>query len=282
MRTRRVRSREYKVMLAPEAFGGTRRDLLGAAARFWSAFEREVVGLTLEAAGDLEELTHDRLVRFYDTPDCLLRREGYVFRERRPVGRGPREVTLKFRHPDRYLAQDRALAAKGDKAARTKLEEDVKTAGGLAFRSLFSLSATKEVGKKGAYERLADVLAAFPRLGGALAHHEEAALAPVGAFTARELVVTGARFRVRRSPGVDAECALIAWHDHEAGRARPEVVEFSFRYRAERERFTRRMAGRAYEAFAALQSPGRLGGWLAPESPTKTAFAYGLAGCGPP
>jgi hypothetical protein len=59
---------------------------------------------------------------------------------------GKREITLKFRHPDRYLASDRDVRAARPKRAETKLEEDIKpTFGSTPFTSLFSLSITQRV-----------------------------------------------------------------------------------------------------------------------------------------
>ena len=53
------------------------------------------------------------------------------------------------------------------------------------------------------------------------------------------------------------------------------VVEFSFRYGHEEEKYRRKAAKRAYEVFRILSE--ELTGWTDPGGVTKTAYVYRLA-----
>ena len=85
----------------------------------------------------------------------------YIFRERIDVDSDERQVTLKYRHPDRYSAQDRDMDTKkrgGD--VETKFEEDVKP----PFVSVFSYSTTVRVDADQEFGRVDQVAELFPGL----------------------------------------------------------------------------------------------------------------------
>ena len=136
----KVISREYKVMLRARPFHGTEDSVLLRAGRFWHDFNRANQELILGSDGGLDKIKKRRKIRFFDTPGHLLRRNDYVFRER--VGHsGSREVTLKFRHPDRYVAQGRDMAAAKANRGNTKFEQDIKP----PFQKLYSFSTTQKI-----------------------------------------------------------------------------------------------------------------------------------------
>src|SRR5262245_32476062 len=108
MKRLNVSSREYKVMLRHKRFRGNERVLLKAAHDFWREFSRRIAGIALETRGDLKAIKPPRLITFHDTAKAHLNRESYIFRERDTTG-GKREVTLKFRHNDRHVAQGRSM-----------------------------------------------------------------------------------------------------------------------------------------------------------------------------
>ena len=109
MNTRAVVSREYKVMLKAEKFGGTPKQLLGNSRRLWADFLHAVESIVLETEGTLDKLEKQRLIVFLDSPGQHLRSGGYIFRVRRALDGDKAEVTLKFRHPDRYVAEGRQI-----------------------------------------------------------------------------------------------------------------------------------------------------------------------------
>ena len=111
MNREKVRSREYKIMLEADRFKGAELDLIETAERFWTEFRREIDDLVLATSGNLSDVRKRRSVSFYDTRARRLRSNDYVLRERSDLETGKREVTLKFRHPDRYVTQDRNMDA---------------------------------------------------------------------------------------------------------------------------------------------------------------------------
>jgi hypothetical protein len=64
--------------------------------------------------------------RVYNTKDLLLHAKDYIFHERKSLTDGGQEVTLKFRHPDRYVSQDRGMKPKISRNKKVKFEEDIK------------------------------------------------------------------------------------------------------------------------------------------------------------
>jgi hypothetical protein len=265
----KITSREYKVLLHAAQFQGDHAALARSAMAFWQDFRRAIAKIALDTDGRLA-VEERRLIRFHDTADHRLRRNDYVFRERIDEATGEREVTLKFRHPDRYLAASRDVTPASSRDARTKFEEDIKA----PFHSLYSHSTTQPIGGSKKLNRLNDPCRLFPGLPKQLDQYDDdEAIAPVGGHTVRELVLTGGHVQISNRPKVEAECALIAWYDAGGVRHRPEVVEFSFRYGDDDEGYDGKAARRAYEIFQTLQAPA-LAGWVDPAGATKTAYAY--------
>ena len=257
-------SREYKVMLKAKPFSnGGLPDVVG---EFGREFQTMVLqGLHLKSAGALKPKKAIRTVRFYDTGDDLLRSNHYVFRER-ARGKGKREVTLKFRHPDRYVTGGRNMEP-GD----LKFEQDVKT----PFRSLYSFSSKQRVPASKVLNTLKDPGELFPDLARQLPRYDESEpIRVVNGFAARETIFKGMKFELERSPRTLAECAVILWHGDGGNHEPPLVAEFSFRYDAPKGGYTRKSAENAYNVFMAIQE--ELTGWIDTHSPTKTAYVYGI------
>ena len=264
-----VVSREYKLMLRAPLFTGAEDELLRKAGAFWGAFTQAIGAIVLDTDGALDTITKRRCIRFYDTPGQRLRQHDYIFRERGDPGSGDREVTLKFRHPDRYVAQDRNMAAEGQRS-KAKFEEDWKP----PCQALYSYSTTQPIGQGKHLNRMNDPGRLYPGLPEQLhPYNAEEALTVVGALTVRELVVTGGDFQIGQEPKVEAECALIAWYDAQGDAQLPKVVEFSFRYGSNEETYAGVVAQCAYDVFQILQGEA-LARWVDPTSQTKTAYVY--------
>jgi hypothetical protein len=142
MNIERVLSREYKVILQAEAFEGGEKQLLKTAGDFWREFKRAVDKTIDDKDGNLDKIAKSRMIRFYDTKEHLLHRNSYLFHERREVGTEKSEVTLKFRHSDRYISQDRSMTPRDPDAGKTKFEEDIKP----PFMILYSSQLPRESG----------------------------------------------------------------------------------------------------------------------------------------
>jgi hypothetical protein len=269
MERRSVQSREYKVMLQPRQFNGGRNALLRAAGAWWGDFCGKASSVVIEAKGELAAIKTERLIRFVDTSKERLNDSRYIFRERRAIDSGAREVTLKFRHGDRFVALDRRMDAASPPDQRTKFEEDIKA----PFVSLYSFSTTLPIGNERAYRDLGDLAHLFPDIRVRLPDFaEREPVAVVHDFTAREVVIGGGSVKIGKHPGVDAECALIVWYDHGGRNDTPVAVEFSYRYGDKDEHYGGAMARRAFETFQMLQSD--LTRWVDPNPRTKTAFVY--------
>jgi hypothetical protein len=267
---KKVTSREYKVMLRPGRFKGREKALLKAAGAFWRDFAKRVADIAVAASGDLAAITTRRSITFYDTRDRRLNQARYIFRERREADSRERDFTLKFRHSDRYVTQDREMDASPPADAKTKFEEDIKG----PFVSLYSFSTKITVRDEDtAFKTVEDLRRRFPGIVERVDRLDDAArLSAVNGFTARELVLTGAMLQVGRTPKVDAECALIVWYDEDGNSQKPVAVEFSYRYGDKEEAYGGGTTRRAFEIFNVLQS--KLSKWVDPKPRTKTAFVY--------
>jgi hypothetical protein len=271
MSNKSIGSREYKIMLKAEKFKGKEKELLKTAGKFWSDFKPDMSDFVIDTNGKLNEIKKRRTIRFYDTDMARLRNNNYVFRERTDLETGQREVTLKFRHPDRYLTQDRNMDAKKPKKGESKFEQDIKP----PFLSLYSFSTKQEISSSKNLNKMNDPVGLFPDLENKLNNYQkDEQLNKVGQFTARELVITGADFQISASPKLEAECALIVWYQNKGSHTKPLLVEFSFKYESKDEDYDGNMAQRAYHVFMKLQKCQK---WIDLKSMTKTAYVYGLA-----
>ncbi len=264
-----VTSREYKVMLLPDRFAGDEATARIAIDQFWSDVAAKLDKLDIPTDGSFDEVKAHRLIRFFDTEDHQLNASRYVFRERIDVGTGEREVTLKFRHADRYVAADRSMESTAHKDVKTKFEEDVKP----PFVSVFSFSTTIAVDDDITIAELRQVADLYPGLSDALDDFPaDARLTLVSDFTARETVLGGANVLLGKRD-IEAECALVIWHDDDDETTPPVAVEFSFKYANEHEDYGGSVARDAYEVLELLYKD--MAAWVHPEPKTKTAFVYG-------
>jgi hypothetical protein len=265
----KVGSREYKVMLKASRFAGGSAAVLSAAQEFWREAAETFGPAVLHTRGDLEEIKNQRLIRFFDTSDQHLNRNAYILRERVVVDDQSREVTLKFRHPDRIIAQSRDMSADNKGKWKTKFEEDIKP----PFQQLYSHSTTQPIPADQKLATIKNVLKLYPGLKRALTGFAvDEPLALVDNFTARELVIGGADLHLGKKYDVWAGCVLVIWYDHDR-QGDPVVAEFSFKYGDDGEEYGNGTVRRAYDVFQLLQS--ELNGWLDRDSKTKTAFVYG-------
>jgi hypothetical protein len=181
---------------------------------------------------------------------------------------GEREVTLKFRHPDRYIAADRSMAAAKASEVKTKFEEDVKP----PFTSVFSFSTTQPLESGQVLKQMSDVADLFPGLADALEDlPHDAPLVLVKDFVGREVVLEGAQLLLG-SRDMAADCALVVWYDEGEMDTTPVVAEFSFKYGDEEEQYRASVAKDAYAILGLLQNG--LTDWVDPNPRTKTAFVY--------
>src|SRR5262245_53689659 len=106
----KVGSREYKIMLKASRFAGGEDATRNAVKQFWREASEIFGPAVLFTSGDLDTIKGQRTIRFFDTRNQQLNRNAYIFRERMNVEGNAREVTLKFRHPDRFIARSRDMS----------------------------------------------------------------------------------------------------------------------------------------------------------------------------
>ncbi|OZG74209.1 hypothetical protein BTA51_04105 [Hahella sp. CCB-MM4] len=261
-----VASREYKLMLQSQQFtygaeaSNVSSFLQQAEAAIESAISRDVIGS--------EYLAKVRDVKFFDTPgSCELDRLGYAFRER--VENGESEVTLKFRSPDRYIADFEDLSASGSQA-ETKLEEDIGISPDSGFKVIYGHSTT--IPNTRNINEMKDINSLFPGFDQEYGFNNSLDLAVVGDLNIHERVYKG---RVIDLGQFDAEISVTLWYKGApTGTEHPLVAEVSFKYEDSSADYTQKVVSRAKLAFEALQE---LGTWTDPESKTKTRFVYEYA-----
>ena len=225
-----------------------------------------------------------RGVAFFDTADRHLNNRSqlfrnYVFRRRVDSGTDAVEVTLKYRHPDRLVTEDRVMTASADLSeTETKFEEDIKPVLG-RMRSLYSFSRSGRPSVSQETRTVGDIVALFPNLGKHVQGSLDEPLKQVGSFTAREVVLDGAKVKLGEDEW--AKCGLVVWYEAAGSGTRPVVPEFSFRHKekadeAEETRFT---AAEARTAFRVFRRAIGLTDWAALDSrqrpPTSTAWHDG-------
>ncbi len=271
MAARTVTSREYKIMLRPGLFSGDDEQLIDAAGKFWVAFREGIADLSPRTEGKLAEIRKRRMITFYDTPEQDLYANGYVFRERNDVDGDKREVMLKFRHPDRYVAQDRKMGAADADKGDSKFEQDIKP----PFDSVYSFSTKQKISADKAIDRMADPAKLYPDLSKRLQHFDaDEALLPVAELTIFERVVSGGSFRFGESGHDSADCSLTLWYSSGGEQKKPLLAEFSFKHEDESEDYDGDAALLIYRVFEKLRS---MSDWAHPEPQTKTAYVYARA-----
>ncbi len=182
---------------------------------------------------------------------------------------------MKFRHPDRYISQDRDMDARKIKRGTTKFEEDIKP----PFLKLYSFSTKQKLKDDKEFKKLNDLVALFPDLGNKLDNYnKDEGIKGVGDFTAHEIVIAGAKLKIRNKPKLYSKCALVVWYNHDSTKTIPEVVEFSFNYQNNKENYSRKTSMRAFKIFESIQK--ELKTWTRPKSKTKTAYVYSLTEAG--
>lgn len=296
-------SREYKLALEPAKF-----DFKNPGKTVDALWQDKLKGIIADALGKTKkgearhkgkfDGTKERQIVFRDTKNCALDALGYSLRERTDFDKGQletdsREMTLKFRTPDVFVAQE-AVPKKG----KAKFEEDiaplivrnVDTAGNEkgafarppAMRSIFSVSLTKDKLKPAdQFNTIGNVVKHFKDLERGLERAGGKDIAPGTALTQgptfHELVFKGGV--VDLGEKMNAKVDVSLWYH--AGKFKTEVpalAELSFKYDVKAGDAIGEAARRALTLFKALQVG--LDGWTSPDRETKTSAAL-PASCHP-
>lgn len=261
-------SREYKLMLKPAMFDG--REPADVVRSFASNQLRPVVAkqvggnAAMELVGKPFKLDEQRLVRFFDTPTCLLDQQRLVLRARSDIDNpGSAELTLKYRSPDLFVTAGAPLRAVGGEV-ETKLEEDIgplaavfspKTRGKSgSMRSQFSLSSSRSLAAGSLPLTLGGLLDLYPDLDRPLhaapgsSNRDEPLVASPDY---REIVYDSAKIDL--TEGHKTKFSITVWYQGADNREQPALAEISFKYDVEDGSVPRDLALVGMNLFLAMQ-----------------------------
>jgi hypothetical protein len=164
---RPLTSREFKIMLQTDHFTDRKKGVKEISSIIESIIEKQ--GGKFEAPNNYDEV--ERRTWFLDTNAYeLYCDKKFLLRIRKEKGSGVYDVTLKCRHPDRYVCAlyDLSAAEDAETKFKTKFEEDIITSkmtdGSVTSISKFSLSATLEDKEIPDFKKIKDLVSIFPNL----------------------------------------------------------------------------------------------------------------------
>ncbi|MDX1188943.1 hypothetical protein GOL88_28760 [Sinorhizobium medicae] len=286
-------AREYKLLLNPERFLEAPPDTVADV--FWDEHLKPLIrGLGSRNDGEPRDAGRfdkrtERIVRFWDTPDCDLTNTDLALRERlaiedeaKPGARS--KITLKLRMPDLFVVASTDLPGNGGKV-RTTFEEDIAPlevddpkAGKRAvvvpekssIRSRFALSTTQKVEWTTSSRTLASLSLLFPTALDILASSGARPTTETQLISGpkiHELVFEGPS--VKLSAEIIGEFALTLWFfgpDHVPS----TVAEISFKCATAGGDMPGKAALRALKLFTGMQ---KLAAWMNAEHSSKASLA---------
>jgi hypothetical protein len=213
-------------------------------------------------------------VLYLDTASCVLKRNGYILREREDQENKQdtkKEIVLKFRSPD-FL-----LAIRTD-TARTKLEEDVTALDQGSertheqFRSSFGTSNEQSIDKKRQLEKLKDIYEFYPFVKDTMGNNrikDDMELKVVSNLHIHETEYEG--------PTVDlgnrkAKISFTLWHIKKDQPMVLSLAELSFKHDLDRKKddVEKSVLNNAWALLTRLQQMD----WISKKQFTKTQFVY--------
>lgn len=260
-----VGSREYKILLKPSSFTGNSFARASKVSNYWSVLKNVIENDSIErnTSGSLS-LDKDRTVVFYDVEgSCDLFNANYVFRER--VDNGNREVTLKYRSPDRFIATKKDMDGT-ESGWESKFEEDLA----VPFISKYSFSTKQGISNSKNLNKMDDPVGLYPGLEDEN-FDETLDIVKVGNLNVNEYVYKNASVDLG---ALDAEFSLTLWYNESVNTTAPIVAEISFKYEDTNEDFSNNVVTRSKFLFEAMQQDTTLVSWNAQNSLTKTATVY--------
>lgn len=260
-----IGSREYKILLKTSAFTGNESSRESKVDSYWDALKKLIEDNSIErdTSGSLS-LDKSRTVSYYDVEGtCDLSNAGYSFRER--VEDGDREVSLKFRSPDQFIADYKDLSGESSDS-ESKFEEDI----GVPFVSVYSSSTKQEIGSGKNLNKMDDPVGLYPGLEDEN-FDESLAIEKVGGLTINEYVYKNAEVDLG---SLDAEFSLTLWYNESVSTTQPVVAEISYKYEDDDGDFSNKVVTRAKILFEAMQENSVLASWNSTDSLSKTATVY--------
>jgi hypothetical protein len=216
---RPINSREFKLMLDTTAFINRNEGIK----KLSDILQFQLKNQNGEfEENDIEE--KNRLTRYLDTSRYDLNAEKFLFRVREEKETNEYNVTLKCRHPDRYVSALYDLSS-SMKNMKTKFEEDIIT----PFVSKFSLSAEFQDKREPKFDTIEEFRTLFPKLNGLDKVPSTESLKKVNNFEAMEISCKFGKIVFENKKDVNAYLNL--WYISNEKKV-PVIVEFTYNYSA--------------------------------------------------
>lgn len=265
---RPINSREFKLMLNTTAFINRNEGIK----KLSNILQFQLKNQNGEfEENDIEE--KNRLTRYLDTSRYDLDAKKFLFRVREEKETNGYNVTLKCRHPDRYVSALYDLSS-SMKNMKTKFEEDIIT----PFVSKFSLSAEFQDKREPKFDTIEEFRTLFPKLNGLDKVPSTESLKKVNNFEAVEVSCKIGKIVFENKKDVNAYLNL--WYISNEEKV-PVIVEFTYNYSAKDrdsdsngillEEFPRSLVKEGDKLYLALQEQRIVDLDVAK---TKTEYAY--------
>lgn len=264
--TRALDSRELKLILDPLRFQDLKVDIN----KFQQIIKSEIDMLDGKFKLDDNLNAKHRRTYYLDTDDFRLKAKNFFLRIREELDEKPHKynVTLKCRHPDRYVSG--AFDLSDPDTHKVKFEEDIIA----PYVSKFSLSSNLEKEEEPKIENIEELEKIFP----GLSKHSigNGKLHKVNGFEAKELSYKIGKIMFADDDIEEIKTYLNFWYLPNE-ETRPLIVEFTFDYdaikrgRSSMEEFPLSLVRNSYEFYHALQDRRIV---ALDFSKTKTSFAY--------
>ncbi|MBZ9603111.1 hypothetical protein [Phyllobacterium chamaecytisi] len=282
-------AREYKLLLNPSWFAEPRANT------FWRDRIMPIIECRLKKRENGESRAvgsfgtpKERIIRFWDTPNCTLTGSDFALRTRAQAKSGVPEITLKLRTEDYFVVASTPLPGAAGQG-EIKFEEDIAPLEVIpsvpgtpvvfpskhSIRSRFSLSTTLVHAWQEMDRTTAVLRALFPTLAENLKAPNTLARESslIGGPVIHEYVSKGAQ--VRLSENVTGDFTLTLWY-FETTDFPPAVAEISFKCATIAGGMPGKAARRALDLFIGLQID--LGDYVNTDHASKTAMAL-PSGC---
>jgi uncharacterized protein YjbK len=273
-------SREFKLILKPNLF----KEFNSGVKKVQEAIDTEVNKLNgMFKSRDLDLKLKRRKTYYLDTSDFRLNSKNFFLRIREDKKSRKYDVTLKCRHPDRYISS--AYNLSDLKKYDTKFEEDIIA----PHISKFSASVNFEQDQKPKFDSIEELRSMFPGLISYDLGHGK--LLKVNNFEAEEISVKLGKIvydgkKKNNKDGNKVTLFLNLWYTPK-DKSVPAIVEFTYSYKAEKpspsmsnksnkddkliEEFPLSIVRNTYEFYRSIQKTNVADPHA---SKTKTDFAY--------
>ena len=219
-------SREFKLILKPKIF----QDLNEGIKKVQKIIDKEVEMLNGKFIPDSDLKQKFRRTYYLDTPNFRLKSKNFFLRVREDKESNKYDITLKCRHPDRYISASYDLSSSMKKST-IKFEEDIIA----PHVSKFSISVNFEENQEPEINNLEKLKTIFPGL-----HTQDLGdgiLEKVNKFEAKEISVKLGKISYNNNKdGEDDDdeikTFLNLWYSPKNNKGKPVIVEFTYDYDA--------------------------------------------------